>query len=576
MTAARSLRKNVHYEVQGCRSTRWTVIDVQHDDVSARESAEKLWKEESYRAIRVMCEKYDTGTNTYKSIEIHCLGQKPKASPKKPSAPAGVCWKPGDLYSVEGRRTLTHLLRPYLERAQVAPSELLHCPEYYTDLDNSGTELQNAVQRASIDQIRLTDESIQERMKKLYRLVEQAVSALREDWKAGHMPDISKTSWRQTLATLDENENRSYLLTCSLSGYLRDLKTIPEKFEQLFKLINFKDPDWVFPVLDTLLAEFLNFPVLIKHIFGERDCLGDLLNQMIALLKGDFVPVAKEAGGAEDGEANNVSAAERLNELFSLKAMTRCKRVIFKSICRELDGTRPMSDGSLYSELNSLSDFLGAMRGPEGNNKLEERMLEAASARSSRLLNTHAISEYLMEATSPVQSARMLLELSEHAIGDGSLKKIAAEIEPIINSPRNEPYFRGMDGPFLERMQTVTRLQARCVRSKLLDNHKLRIADKLDDDCIYMMKKNSIFARIAKSSQEPHVAGHKLLGMLADGYFTLGKAQDFARQQARTYMRQPDFIEKCIGDGTAQDKAGKMLVLKQLMTKAGMANVGKD
>ena len=94
---------NVHYEVLGQRGTAWTILAVIDDQEKALAKAREA--QTSYRAVKVMRERFDKASNTYRSGQIYFSGAQAKPSKFDNDMPS-ICWKIEDFYSYEGRRRL--------------------------------------------------------------------------------------------------------------------------------------------------------------------------------------------------------------------------------------------------------------------------------------------------------------------------------------------------------------------------------------------------------------------------------------------------------------------------------------
>ena len=108
-------KPQIHFEIQGRRGASWTILELMYDADKAKEEGEKRFKSSAFPAVRVIREKFDPNDNSYSSMEMLYLGKKIKAS-KYDDSEQTPCWKPADLYSYEGRRTITELLGNDLER----------------------------------------------------------------------------------------------------------------------------------------------------------------------------------------------------------------------------------------------------------------------------------------------------------------------------------------------------------------------------------------------------------------------------------------------------------------------------
>ncbi len=128
--------KNMHFEVVGLKGTSWTIIKIEKDEKKAVKLAEAKWETKAFKAVKVTRERLNPDDGSYRSSVVMMKGKEP--TEKKRKGGAGACWKPGDLTSYEGRRTITQLLGSDLEKWQITTMELTHVPDHYYRLDDTG------------------------------------------------------------------------------------------------------------------------------------------------------------------------------------------------------------------------------------------------------------------------------------------------------------------------------------------------------------------------------------------------------------------------------------------------------
>ena len=548
---------SMHFEIMGYKAGRWSILKIEQDQEIAVRAAAGHWDTGSFKAVKVMREKLNPVDGTYASNQVYLKGSEPKKSKERKTSSV-ACWKPGDLSSYEGRRTITRLLRPELDRWQITSLELTHVPEHYYRLDKTGVVLQNVVQKAAIEQVQDTDTSIQDRMKELYSLIGVAVSQLNKTCKEKNkIPNLKKLGIERVISKLGEQEDRSYILTLSIAHAFQPMATIVEKYAYIVEIIKQEHPLWIHTTVDRIIGELLASPFVFKNMLADFDGLGNTLIALAKLSKGTL----------KDPKASKETKA--LNSLIQLNRFRQVGLAIFGRMGNELKGNQPIGKGAI-DELKTLGMVIKALKTGADNQIKDVRLLEGINDRSTRCLSQQNISQYLMNITSPVEQVMALTELAPLIHSEAAQRKLAGYFIPILTANGNEEAFSSLEGDYLERMKNLTKIQHGIINSGLPDDRIEALSERLDDNCLYILENTRMLPKLRGGSSGPVVAGKKLLKMIASGHFTAGRSIKKARAEARAYMRLPSFLAKCIVGNTAEEKAKNVKEFQNLLTMAGM------
>lgn len=122
--------RKIAYEVWTCVDGRWLIEALESgSDENAISRARQALRSGACEEVKVIrLRSMVTGFTTQKEI-LHekraALKEKPLALSAVPEA-VGPCRSLADLYRLESRRTLSLMLRAFLDRFQITPTELLH------------------------------------------------------------------------------------------------------------------------------------------------------------------------------------------------------------------------------------------------------------------------------------------------------------------------------------------------------------------------------------------------------------------------------------------------------------------
>ena len=139
---------NTAFEVQIRREGRWTIEGTFDDERRALSSARSWLAVSGVEEAKVL--KFRTLAGL--SLETVIFQKAVPVVKEKPMTLGGTaegapyCTTPGDLYGFESRAVTGRLLRPFLDKFHITPTELLHSWTYLRKLDEQGLLLSAAIQ----------------------------------------------------------------------------------------------------------------------------------------------------------------------------------------------------------------------------------------------------------------------------------------------------------------------------------------------------------------------------------------------------------------------------------------------
>lgn len=563
---------DVHFEILFYDGHGWRVHDVMPEERAALAMGHGLWRSGKYKAVRVVRERFEADRGVFSSFQIFHEGQKVEARQQTSlmeieDRPV-KCWKMGDLYSYEGRRSIGRLLTRTLEAWRITPTELLHHPSYYRRLDDSGTELQAAVQRVAVDQMDGGGSPVQERMREIFKLVDQAVSRLNEFWNAKRVPDVDPGELDIAIAALAREEERGFAFAAGLAEHFAATETVPDKLRQCLDMLQEDRPKWLLAVLDGMIAEMLPMkavmPLLLQGVKGTRAEL-----ERLALLRHGKLPSDPADGGGDIARLNAAMAAGLLPD-----SVTALDGVLVRRIAQ----AGKMADGGLLNELKALAKIgrLCVDALPE-TNEARLRFEQALAGRCQQLLTSHAIALYLADTEEAYDWLDRLVALEPYVCGRANKRELANAILPILTGPEREKQLARVDKQVMQRMQRLAKLQRALERSKFEPMQKDKMAYRCDMLCNRMLEESDFLKRFDATPAEAWEKALKLLHYLADVTFTEGKAAQAVRRQARGYMRVGNFLESCVQHTDDPIEGARQLKgLMELMTAAGLSHQDSD
>jgi hypothetical protein len=441
-------------------------------------------------------------------------------------------------------------------------TELLYSLDNYDKLDNSGTLLQNAVQRVAIS-IEDNSDSVQERMRKLYRVINMAVSIIKAETE--NVPSLATGRLAPLVIKLDDKQNKTFLLTASMVDYISPAKTIIDKFGRIIIFPSKSRPDWVMAILDRFISEFLMHQRLISHLLEDEKNLdrGDYLLRLLYLQDGKIETYYKV-----EEQTHLPMELERLNYYMGEGMLPLSQKKLVGLIHKELLSSRPLNTGGIVSQLGALRKLFDTSVSIIADEGGQEQLEEAIKTRSSRLINSQVIGELLYDINDPFSQMDFLLDLEHLAMGNSNKRTIANFMLPIMSRPDYEAIFLGMDANPLDCMRKLVTLQERVLNTGMTEMHKRKVAERLDSFSKIIMNNTQILKKVHELKMPLHEKTLKLLNMIADGYFTDGESRGKAESQVRLYMKQPSFTEDLIKGQSRKDQENTLITFGKLLLRA--------
>ncbi|WP_416897056.1 MAG: hypothetical protein ACMVY4_16345 [Minwuia sp.] len=548
---------SIHYEVLGQRGTAWTIIAVVDEQHEAMKKAQEA--RTSYRAVKVMRERFDKDSNTYRSGQIFYAGAQAKPSKIDPDEVADVCWKVDDFYSYEGRRSINRLLRKELMEWGITATELIHSHEHIQRLQDNGTSIQRAVQQTAIVQIRETGQGVQERIKQIYELIEKGARVLEKDMPS--FPSIVGDRLDEVIEQVESRESRSYLLHGALTRYLGGAKGFNDKMVLVLGLIRADHPDWVHEVADNFVAELLSIGKVLSVLIGDRKTLKD---EMIAAAK-------LAIGRADPADDNYPTEARMVNRLIAAGKMPATHQALTRFVIEALKGKRLLIEGGILDEAKALSEVAENLKSEKDEWIGSLSMVEAIGRRCGRWLHPEAVAELLKDATEPDAKLKRLLSLEANVFGNANKRKIGDFLVPIIASPQGEMYLTLEGGTVTAKLRRLRAMQDMVLQSSLLDMHRSKLALKLDELAYRVVRNSKLIERISSSKDGIVDRCFALLKMIVDGYFTMGNTETAARNAVKRCLSSPEFTAGFLRAGLSrEEKMSRLEALSKLLKQAGV------
>ncbi len=556
----------VHYEIFSRQGSKggWKMLDVRSDREVAIEFAKSLMAEDRATGVKVVKETYNNETGDYLTLKIFEDGHNQfKSTPAQEDQPHALpCFKPDDLYSYHARATASRLLAEYLSRNKLTFTELSHRADALERLEATGTILQHAIQKVAVAQAASTTTPVQQIVKTLNELVNRAIQKVYRDTRDKYFPTVPLSGFNKLAAKLCKEPDGAYVLNGAIANYLRDAKGWDDKVLRLLALTEQADGDGralLLASIDAMIAEVLGGAAALRDLIGAQDCFGDEMANLVEL----FLGAEPKVTGAHNGLI-------ALTHHFAADDLPEARTAIAQRLMAEFRSIKRLRPASLTEEFQTLRKIADRLVRGVGKYLSHEDLIAAFTLRSRRLVTNETLSEHLAGAATPDDKVNRLLDVEENIIGAENKRRLAEFVVPVITALSFETYFQNPKLPILSRLQTLSHLQVRVVRSGFQEPRKQEIADLLDRTANEIEQRAKLFESLLANVPNPIERTNRLLKLCTEGYVTEGQLAERARELLIAQLSKPGFLTGYAAH-THREAEAAIAELTSALGKAGIS-----
>ena len=416
----------IQCEVSTLVEGRWTIDRVIDDEEKAIAHAEELLASDKYEAVKVERERAMlSGFATVKPIFEQKRGELPKKKDITLSAtPDRVAWceTVDDLCGDASRRAIGQLLRAYLDRNGLTPTELLHDYRYFKKLDAAGNLTGAAIHKIAALQAAERKIDTKERAEVLHKLMAQQTGRARDALASRGLPKLGDGGLMGLMAEAKRKtpnaSEADFVARLALARHLDGTRSFGEKLEKLLPLVVEGLDAPALGLIDGLLADVLGSASLIIELLGRQPHLG-----------GALLTLALVATGRHDGKvAGAMPAFEQLNRLIVTHGMPACRAVLLDRLRREIAGERPLTRGENFAQSAVFTSLIDKLKDDQGGVIGGAPMADAIVTRSRRLQIVGGAGEIRFTSPEPAARLEQLFKLEREVRGDVPKRVVVAHI----------------------------------------------------------------------------------------------------------------------------------------------------
>jgi len=541
------LATKTHFEILTFDGRDWRILGISERETDALKRAKALKLHARCSAVKVLRE--TTTSDAIQTVQIYFNGEEPKKkleATDREDQPL-ICWRSSDFYSYEGRRLIGILLHNALHRWQLTPTELVHHLPHFQRLENQDQLLKSCVQKAAIDQVSQSGETVQRRMRAIFDLIAQATHRLDQMKKAGEIPSVTESGFESAIFGLKHHAHRVYLLRAAVADHLAEHESFAAKLDVLLDLVQRDLPLWVKEALDGFLAELLLPPHQIDRLSPD-----DV----------DPVRILMNAQDLRSGRG-----------AFSLEGFVETPLALEKSILRHIRMTQKFGDGDLVSEISGLASLWGVFEeDAQEPNEFGWQLGAGFSKRSQAILTDRSISEASKAFGDALDRLDFLMRLESFAIGTPSHRCLSKFVTADILSGSIKTQLLSDKTAPLYQLLRLSQLQKEMAGSKFESRMKNRFIKACDDLSVAVLTRRRVLDQVLEPIESRHEKALKLLELISDGYFCDGETMTMVKARLGPLLKGSRLTEYLLAHETSdEDRARKLHYIMGLLTKAGFA-----
>ena len=531
----------VHFElsVRKTSASDWALELATEDRARAFADAEAFMTSGRAIAARVTREVLDEDTGEYRSVVI--LNRGAEAKVRKAAAAterAPLCISPADLYSGHARERIGRLLSGWLHRRSATPFELLHRPDLVEELEASGADLRQAVQKIALPEAGHNGKTVHDTMRVFQALAERAIERLLKDGRKDAFADLRRERFGAAAERLLGDPDAAYKLGGGVAAAIGHARTWREKVDAILDLVEqapASGPARLFAlkVAAQPLAEILSSRGGLNDLVGGELDLGASLAALTRMAAGPQVEMlARLDANVRKQVPELTGAARRLADWLNREGFEEARSAVARRVLDELNSPRRLRPGDAEGEILVLRALAMALTAAAGKGVEPQQVHQAFIERSRALVGPDFVESYLGRGRTASEEVRALVWLAENVAGGANKRAVARYLAGCLAGLKFEREFRESAGPAGPKLLDLASLQRVLKKAGLAEADLAPLAGVLGDLGGQIEIETKCVEAIVASGEAPLKKLNRLLRMATGETAPKGPAADRAKLAA--------------------------------------------
>ena len=373
-----NLSSSKRYEVAARRGGRWLIDCLARSESEARARADELYRDETIEAVRVVRARFGHDGTSFESVLLEQERPKRQGAPQVriAAAPGEAAWCEtlDDFYGRASRRAIARLLRNFLDRYGITPTELLHHHRYMRMLERQENLLIQAVQRMASIQGKARGIEPRVRGDAIDRFVAEANARARDALASRAVPRLGEDGIDALVAAIasvaKSVADRAFYLRFAVSLAWEENFGPAEKLAAAGAWAGASDA--LLPLVDEIASGLLGAAGLVQEVLGAQSHLAAALGTLADLALGhveEKMPPALAPFAARLGAAS----------------LPETRLVLVERIERELASEKPLSRDDAATQRRQFEALLDKLVDADGFFVGGPAIIEAIARRTRRL-----------------------------------------------------------------------------------------------------------------------------------------------------------------------------------------------
>jgi hypothetical protein len=566
------MAENDTFEVQVYLRDHWLTEDLFSSEREAQGAVAKLLRGDGVKGVRIIKAKTRQGAELERVIFTKMLEATAEAAAPIRAAviqEAPRCESAGDLFKPQARQTATRVLRQYLEKFVLTPTEILHNHREMKRVLDFESLAPSAISRVA--SVQAKGEAASEATKRnafLHDLVNGCAEQARRVSKAPDLPVLKDRSLGDVLAELDHKvpkDQQEYFATTILCTELVNTRSWLGKIETLLTLIENEEDARARKLVDPIIAD----------IFGTTDGLRDLLGRQPDLVTalGRALDVAEGAAQKDD---NTPEVTVDLSGRMSDVALAGARHALYQSVARQLKGAAQLNHKDASQQIEAyrrLIERLVRAKAVDGGSEMAEaivfgfqRFVEQGGETGRRMCVERAVAAFSTSASRSI----FILDLMNCELGAQYKVFLTDELRHSLLGATSINNFTPATLPLKDRMHRIAGLHERLGQSEIEPDLKERALSHIDGLMAAFVIEGKLIERLDDAQLSLRQRAVRLVQFCASEVLTRPKAHAIFRDRVVAHLKQPNFDDAFVAD--IAEPAARQTALRAfyaLLRKAG-------
>jgi hypothetical protein len=544
------MARQASFELQVFQSDHWITQGFAGDERDARKQAEGLLSNPSYEGVRVVRDVVRGNGAESSNVVFTKMREGPNKELIRAQAidEAPMCRVPADFHSVDARGTMHKVMRQYIDKMVLTPTEIMHNHREMKRVLDFEALVPSAVSRVASIQARESGEEPAKRNRALFDMINELHEQARLAGERPNLPELSKfADLSSVVARLEQlvgPEQIDFFALVCLSKDLVQTRSWLGKLERLLGLIKNDTNPRSRALIDRVASDIFGSTDGLRDMLGRQPDLSTALCQLIDVIEGRFTP-----GGADTPEVTG-----QLAQYLSSRDLVETRMALLRSVKRQLRGTAPLTRGAGEQQRRAYRDvalrllrngtILGGGSMADALAMGYQRFVEEGGATGRR----NATSRCVATLDTSADQVRLMLALLEGELGAEQKDDFIGRIDAQI---RRATSLHDLTTPSLaprDKMQQSALLHRALLASSLPEEKRAELADRVDTMLAAFVEQSKIVERLDDPAASLRLRATRLVQFCASDALTRGKASKAARDRVVAHLRQPNFDQAFVAD----------------------------